>query len=257
MKIYNHLLPESLLGIQSEIKILLPIPVLQGLHSAVPLRHRPLITPSVVLSRSRPIQITRRLTQLRLNGPGGRNSQAQLAGTNRHTQTRRRRRPQPTIHILEPPPEQRVENHVAVRLKIRSIPPEPIAPLRRIQILPRRCDHFRRKVSLGLRLPEKIPRSLNPVPSKVFLGIPDPDVKVSADPRSGMKPPGGSPLFVVQIPSQCLRLQTLRPTQLAVKSVQKCLPTIRKRLPRVFSVQGQKNNSVLRHHLGDVLKVGP
>ena len=79
--------------------------------------------------------------------------------------------------------EKKIEYFIIFRRMLVSIPPEPIAPFRTVNLLPGRlsCRKGKRRID-GNGAFQEIPRPPQAIPGMVLLGRPDPNPKILIDP---------------------------------------------------------------------------
>src|SRR5712671_1134842 len=86
------------------------------------------------------------------------------------------RDPERRHRLFQVSAKERVEDPLLIALVVVAVPPEPVAPLRRVKRLPRRGRRLRPPRA------QQLPRPSQRVPRGVLLGMPDPDRQVVADP---------------------------------------------------------------------------
>src|ERR1700683_251156 len=162
------------------------------LPDAVALEHRGLLLGQVELARAEPVEVA-------LGLPGNIGSkQAQRLGiaeigagqTNGDVEMRRRFDAEDAVDVLEVKPEELVEKEVGINGEVGAVPPEPVAALGGVDFPPGLLRGFLRDIPLGDALDQEVAGFLQPFPALIFLGIADPDIEITPDPRAGMQVAG-------------------------------------------------------------------
>ena len=161
------------------------------------------------------------------------------------------------IDILEMEPEELVEEEVGIDGEIGAVPPEPVAAFGGVDFPPGFLGAFGRDGVLREMLDEKVAGLLQPFPGLVFLGIADPDVKIAADPGTGVKVAGLDLRRVrVEVIAETRGFQFGRFGQGAVEGGEKRFAAVGEGFPGVFAVEREGGDAAIgRGDLGDVLEV--
>ena len=189
---------------------------------------------------------------------GGEKSATRVPREDRLVEDRRRQRAAVRVDGLQVLAEELVEEQVVVRGEIAPVPPEPIAPLGRVDLAQRVVVLLRReRAALDLLL-EKGARLAEQLPRAVFLRVADPDIEVAPDPRAGVQRGDLARRRVMpEVILDRARMQQLRLRfDAAVERAQKALAAIGKGLPRVLAIEDQRHHAgILRDDLGDLPQV--